>query len=345
LLHNGEKFIERLLSAYSSDRGRCELVHVVTDGEVYGHHHAHGEMALAFALERIESRGLARVTNYGEFLERHPPSSEVQIVENSSWSCAHGVDRWRRHCGCHLARGDWSQEWRAHLRNAMDWLRDEVADRYEAKAAELVRDPWAARDDYIQVLLDGGSDESWARFQGRHAWRVLSPTEEKIFRQLLELQLHAMLMYTSCGWFFDDLSGLETRQVVGHAARVVELAAAVFHKNLEAPLVERLARAKSNIQDCGNGATIYEKVVSGRRNAIAHGGRIEPKPEHWLYGLVNELTEQFRTTGEMTFETLERVVEREKEDYRRDLETARRMVRTYPHLFEESRVKRQASGI
>ncbi len=347
LLHNGEKFIERLLSAYSSDRGRCELVHVVTDGEVYGHHHAHGEMALAFALERIESRGLARVTNYGEFLEIHPPSSEVQIVENSSWSCAHGVDRWRRHCGCHLARGDWSQEWRAHLRNAMDWLRDEVAERYEAKATELVKDAWAARDDYIQVLLDDGSDEGWARFQCRHAWRVLSPVEEKTLGQLLELQLHAMLMYTSCGWFFDDLSGLETRQVVGHAARVVELTAAVFHKNLEAPLVERLARAKSNIQECGSGATIYEKVISGRRNAITHAGRMEPKPEHWFYGLVNELTEQFRTTGEMTFETLERAVEQQKEDYRRDLETACRMVRTYPQLFEESRlsVKRQASGI
>jgi hypothetical protein len=176
--------------------------------------------------------------------------------------------------------------------------------------------------------------------------------EERTLRQLLELQLHAMLMYTSCGWFFDDLSGLETRQVVGHAARVVELAAAVFHKNLEAPLVERLERAKSNIQEYGSGATIYEKVVSGRRNVIAHAGRVEPgraepKPEHWLHGLVNELTEQFRATGEMTFETLERVVQREKEDYRRDLETARRMVRTYPHLFEESRVavKRHASGV
>jgi alpha-amylase/alpha-mannosidase (GH57 family) len=356
LLHNGEKFIERLLSAYSSDRGRSELVHVVTDGEVYGHHHAHGEMALAFALERIESRALARVTNYGEFLERHPPSSEVQIVENSAWSCAHGVDRWRRHCGCHLARGDWSQEWRAHLRNAMDWLRDEVAERYEAKAGELVRDPWTARDDYIQVLLEDGSDESWARFQWRHAWRALRPPEEKTLRQLLEQQLHAMLMYTSCGWFFDDLSGLETRYVVGHAARVVELAAAVFHKNLEAPLVERLERAKSNIHECGSGATIYQKVVSGRRYAMTHAGRMEtgriepsrmePNPEHWLHGLVNELTEQFRATGEMTFETLERAVQRQKEDYWRDLETARRMVRTYPHLFAESLVgvKRQASG-
>jgi alpha-amylase/alpha-mannosidase (GH57 family) len=336
LLHNGEKFIDRLLTAYSSERGRCELVHVVTDGELYGHHHAHGEMALAFALERIESQGLARITNYGEFLERHPPSAEVQIVENTSWSCAHGVDRWRRHCGCHLARADWSQEWRVHLRDAMDWLREEVANRYESKAAELVQDAWAARNDYIQVLLDP-SDESWARFQSRHAWRVLSAVEQKTLAQLLELQRHAMLMYTSCGWFFDDLSGLETRQVIGHAARVVELAEAVFHKNLEAPLVERLERAKSNIQEYGNGATIYDKLVSERRTAMAHAGRIEREPEHWLYVLMNELTKQFRTSGEMTFETLERVLQQQKEAYRRDLETARRMYRTYPQLFEESR--------
>ena len=345
LLHNGEKFIDRLLTAYSSGRGRFELVHVVTDGEVYGHHHAQGEMALAFALEQIESRGLARVTNYGEFLEKHPPSSEVQVVENTSWSCAHGVDRWRRHCGCHLSRADWSQEWRAHLRDAIDWLRDEVADRYEQKAAELVEDAWAARNDYIQVLLDR-SDESWTRFQCRHCSRGLSLAEEETLSQLLELERHAMLMYTSCGWFFDDVSGLETRQVIGHAARVVELAEALFHKNLESPLLEKLERAKSNIPEHGNGRTMYEKLVRGRQTA-AHPAGTERNREHWLYVLVNDLTEQFRTSGEMTFEAMEGVLRQQKEAYRRDLATARRMYRTYPHLFEESRetLKKRAAGI
>jgi len=346
LLHNGEKFIDRLLTAFSSERGRSELVHVVTDGEVYGHHHARGEMALAFALEQIESRGLARITNYGEFLEKHPPISEVQIVENSSWSCAHGVDRWRRHCGCHSGRADWSQEWRAHLRDAMDWLRDEVAERYERKAVELVKNAWAARDDYIQVLLDG-SDESWTRFRCRHASRVLSLAEEKTLAELLELERHAMLMYTSCGWFFDDSSGIETRQVIGHAARVVELAEALFHKNLESPLLERLERAKSNISEHGNGRTMYEKLVKGRCTATAHGDGAGREPEHWLNVLVNDLTEQFRTSGEMTFETMERVLQQRKEAYRRDLETARRMYRTYPRLFEENREARtsRAAGV
>jgi alpha-amylase/alpha-mannosidase (GH57 family) len=345
LLHNGEKFIDRLLTAFSCERRRSELVHVVTDGEVYGHHHAQGEMALAFALEQIESRGLARITNYGEFLEQHPPRCEVQIVENSSWSCAHGVDRWRRHCGCHLGRADWSQEWRAHLRDAMDWLRDEVADRYERKTAELVEDAWAARNDYIHVLLDR-SDETWVRFQCRHCSRVLSLAEEETLSQLLELVRHAMLMYTSCGWFFDDLSGIETRQVIGHAARVVELAEALFHINLESSLLEKLEWAKSNVQEQGNGATMYKKLVKGRHTAVHVNGNGRGA-EHWLPVLVNDLTEQFRTSGEMTFETIERVLQQRREAYRRDLETARRMYRTYPELFEESRetLKARAAGV
>jgi alpha-amylase/alpha-mannosidase (GH57 family) len=345
LLHNGEKFAARLLTAYASERGRSELVHVVTDGEVYGHHHAHGEMALAFALEQLESRGLALITNYGEFLEKHPPSCEVAIIENTSWSCAHGVDRWRRHCGCHLGRGDWNQEWRAHLRDAMDWLRDEVADLYERKAAELVEDAWVARDDYIQVLLDR-SDQNWTRFQCRHCSRALSPAEEETLSQLLELQRHAILMYTSCGWFFDDLSGIETRQVIGHAARVVELAEALFHISLEAPLLERLERAKSNVEEHGSGAAIYKKVINGRRAGVHVNGNGRDA-KHWLHVLMNDLTEQFLTSGEMTFETMERVLQQQKEAYRSDLETARRMYRTYPHLFEESRetLRTRAAGV
>ena len=142
------------------------------------------------------------------------------------------------------------------------------------------------------------------------------------------------------------MSGLETRQVIGHAARVVELAEALFHKNLESPLLEKLERAKSNIPEHGNGRTMYEKLVRGRQTA-AHPAGTERNREHWLYVLVNDLTEQFRTSGEMTFEAMEGVLRQQKEAYRRDLATARRMYRTYPHLFEESRetLKKRAAGI
>ena len=226
-----------------------------------------------------------------------------------------------------------------------NWLRDAVADCYEQKAAALVKDVWAARNDYIQVLLDR-SGESWARFQCRHGLRVLSLAEENTLAQLLELERHAMLMFTSCGWFFDDLSGIETRQVIGHAARVVELAEALFHKNLESGLLERLELAKSNIPEHGNGRTMYEKLVQGRRGA-SHRAGTERDREHWLDALVNDLTEQFRVSGEMTFETMERVLQQHKEAYRRDQETARRMYRTYPQLFEDNRetLKSRAAGM
>jgi alpha-amylase/alpha-mannosidase (GH57 family) len=259
LLDNGEKFIGRLLSAYSGERRRPELVHIVTDGEVYGHHHAHGEMALAYTLDEVESRGLARITNYGEFLDRHPPSHHVRIIENTAWSCAHGVDRWRRHCGCNAGRGDWNQAWRAGLREAFDWLRDTVATLYERKAGELLKDPWAARNDYIEVVLDR-SLESRARFKERQLLRAPGPSQETALWRLLELQRQAMLMYTSCGWFFDELSGIETVQVIRHATRVVELAKVLFGgEDLESQFLGRLALAKSNLTEQRDAAAIYEK--------------------------------------------------------------------------------------
>jgi alpha-amylase/alpha-mannosidase (GH57 family) len=259
LLDNGEKFIARLLGSYSSERRRAELVHIVTDGEVYGHHHARGEMALAYTLDQIASRGLARITNYGEYLDIHPPMYEVQLNESTAWSCAHGVDRWRGHCGCNMGREGWNQEWRAHLREAFDWLRDTVAILYERRAGELVKSPWAARNDYIHVVLDR-SPESRARFAQRQ-FRVPGMHQEKALWQLLELQRHAMLMYTSCGWFFDELSGIETLQVIRHAARVVEFARMLFGEDVEPQFLRKLALAKSNISAQRDGARIYERLA------------------------------------------------------------------------------------
>ena len=154
LLNNGERFAQRLLGAFSEERSWPELVHIATDGETYGHHHHHGEMALTYALEYIQSRQLADLTNYGEYLAQHPPIHDVEIIENTSWSCVHGVERWRSNCGCNAGHPGWSQAWRGPLREALDWLRDSLAPRFEEKARGLLKDPWAARDDYISVVLD-----------------------------------------------------------------------------------------------------------------------------------------------------------------------------------------------
>jgi len=262
LLNNGEVFANRILGAFTESRSdKVQLVHIATDGESYGHHHAHGEMALSYAIHHIESKGLARITNYGEFLEKHPPAHEVEIYEYTSWSCGHGVERWRSNCGCNSGgRPGWNQEWRRPLREALDWLREKLSSVYEEKGRSLLKDPWGARDDYIEVILDR-SQESRARFFRKHAGRELSGEEEIIALKLLELQRHAMLMYTSCGWFFDELSGIETAQVIQYAGRAIQLAQELNGDGIEERFLSLLEFAKSNLPEHRDGKTIYEKFV------------------------------------------------------------------------------------
>ena len=261
LLQSGERLAQRMLSGLGADNGRAQLAHIATDGETYGHHHRHGEMALAYALRQIEIGGAARITNYASFLAAHPPEREVRIVENSSWSCIHGVERWRSNCGCHTgSRPGWTQEWRAPLRAAFDWLRDSLIGRFENAAGQLVRDPWSARDAYIDVVLDR-SPQQIARFVDEHSVRGLTQPETVRLLKLLEMQRHAMFMYTSCGWFFNDVSGIETVQVLQYAARAAQLAEEVFGESVEAGLLKRLEAARSNIPAEQNARRICETRV------------------------------------------------------------------------------------
>lgn len=261
LLFNGERFAHRLVNGFAKSRTWPQLVHVATDGETYGHHHRHGDMALTYALHYIESNELARITNYGEYLEKHPPTHEVEIIENTAWSCAHGVGRWMDDCGCQSGmHPGWSQAWRAHLRDALDWLRDTLEPLFEEKGHQYLKDPWEARNDYIQVILDR-SHENLQKFLVKHSLRPLDQPEQVAVLKLLEMQRHAMLMYTSCGWFFDEISGIETVQVLQYAGRVIQLARDLSGKDLESDFLERLAKAKSNVPELQNGARIYEKQV------------------------------------------------------------------------------------
>ncbi len=261
LLDRGEFLAERLIGSFSQQRTWPQLAHIATDGETYGHHHYHGEMALSYALRYLDEQCGTCLTNYGEFLERFPPRVEAQAWENSAWSCMHGVERWRSSCGCCSGgRPSWNQEWRRPLREAMDWLRDELAPFFETAAGALLKDPWAARDDYIDVILDR-SAESRECFFAKHAARPLSPEDHIAALKLLELQRHAMLMFTSCGWFFDELSGIETVQVIQYAGRAIQLARQLGGRDFEEPFLERLERARSNIPEHKNGRVIYNKWV------------------------------------------------------------------------------------
>jgi alpha-amylase/alpha-mannosidase (GH57 family) len=261
LLKRGEGLAHRLVDAFSDSRTWPQLVHIATDGETYGHHQRFGDMALAYALQYIEENNLAVLTNYGEYLEKHPPDHFAEISEASSWSCPHGVDRWRSDCGCHTGgQAGWNQAWRTPLREALDWLRDETAPRYEQKCSDFLMDPWGARNDYIHVVLDR-SREKVEGFFGKHARCELSRDDKTTVLKLLELQRQAMLMYTSCGWFFNEISGIETVQVIRYAGRALQLAQNLFGENLEGRFSELLEKAKSNVPEYRDGRLIYEKYV------------------------------------------------------------------------------------
>ena len=259
LLESGAAFAERLKNGFSDKRTWPQLMHIATDGETYGHHHKYGDMALAFALDQIDTEHEIRLTNYGEFLQKHPPELEVQILEDTSWSCYHGVERWRSNCGCNTGRAGWNQEWRAPVRAALDHLRDAAAKVFEEKGADLLKDPWAARDAYIEVVLNRSPESLWLFFEA-HSRRHLEHAETVAALNLLEMQRHALLMYTSCGWFFDELSGIETVQVIQYAGRVVQLAHEMG-EDLETGFLEKLSHARSNIAEFGNGANIYNMWV------------------------------------------------------------------------------------
>jgi alpha-amylase/alpha-mannosidase (GH57 family) len=259
LLNNGRAFASRLASILDDASPAPQLAHIATDGESYGHHHRFGEMALADALAFVEDNGLAQLTNYAQFLERFPPTCEVEIHENSSWSCVHGVERWRDDCGCHTgAHSDWHQQWRSPLREALDWLREALIPLFNSRAGMWLRDPWAARNDYIQVILDR-SGTAADLFLEKHARRLLGVQEQVEVFRLLEMQRHALLMYTSCGWFFDEISGIETNQILQYALRAMDYAQDLSGKSLHQAFYDRLAAAPSNRY--AHGAVAYEQQV------------------------------------------------------------------------------------
>ncbi len=261
LLENGETFANRLVDAFRNDRPHAQLVHIATDGETYGHHKRHAEMALSYALQRLADNPEIELTNYGEYLGLYPPEWEVEIVENSSWSCAHGVERWRSDCGCNTGgHPGWDQAWRGPLRDALDWLREQCAAVLQKEGKKIFVDPWRARDRYIQVILDR-SPESVERFFKAEGRKGLNEEQRVAGLQLMEMQRHAMLMYTSCGWFFDELSGIETVQIIQYAARSLQLAERLGGGKLEEAFLDRLEKAHSNLTDHGDGRSIYDKFV------------------------------------------------------------------------------------
>lgn len=262
LLKDGNKFIKRLKEGISPSRDFNQLVNIATDGESYGHHTKFGDMALAYVLKiRAEDEGFT-LTNYGEFLDKFRSDWEVDIKQASSWSCFHGVGRWKEDCGCSTGgHPGWNQKWRKPLREALDYLRDELSIIFEKEGQKYFKeDPWTVRNRYIDVILDR-TERAIKHFQDENFLPELSDEEKVNGMELLEIQRQAMLMYTSCGWFFSEISGIETTQIMKYAARAMQLAENFTTKDLESKFLDILSNAQSNFKEYGNGKDIYERFV------------------------------------------------------------------------------------
>ncbi len=261
ILSSGVDLLARINNVFNDYQDGPRLISIATDGESYGHHFKFGEMALSWLFDHIEKNKEIQLTNLGWFLERFPPENEVKIIENSAWSCAHGVDRWRADCGCSVGQNPkWNQAWRKPLREGLNWLEAELAGIFEKHMAPLIKDHWEARDQYITVILNS-STETRVDFLEHHAQRLLNDNEKIRIFQLLESQRMALYMFTSCGWFFDDIAGVEAVQVLMYASRAIDLIRSWSEKDLEKGLLDFLVQAKSNDPSSGNGGKIYETLV------------------------------------------------------------------------------------
>ena len=248
---------------------RVRATVLATDGETFGHHHRGGDVTLARAIARMAARTDVRVHNFSSLLAELPPEQDVELVAPSSWSCAHGVERWRSDCGCRLDPGaGTSQAWRGPLRRALTWLANEAHTVYALEAPALfVEDPWAVRDAYGSVVaLDGDALATFAQ-HAMYPDRRDEPAAVQRARELLELERAALRLFTSCAWFFDDVARIETRQVLRYAARVLELSGRA--SRLESGLLDRLGDAHSNDPRAGTAADLFVRGALPHRSVEA----------------------------------------------------------------------------
>ncbi|HEY9648865.1 MAG TPA: DUF3536 domain-containing protein, partial [Chroococcidiopsis sp.] len=258
VLASSQHFAGRIGQAVRGDHRPSQLLSVATDGETFGHHRHGAEKALAYAFAVEFPQRQWTVTNFAHYLSLKQPQWEVELKPVTAWSCAHGVGRWQDDCGCG-GGGGWHQKWRRPLRDTLDWLRNQLSAVYENAGRSLLRDPWQARDEYIQVIRDR-SPSTIKQFLARHQTHKLTPTERVDALRLLEMQRHALLMYTSCGWFFEEVSRPEGTQILRYAARAVELAGDVAGVQLEKEFVKRLGSIPSNIDTFAHGGEVYRQL-------------------------------------------------------------------------------------
>jgi alpha-amylase/alpha-mannosidase (GH57 family) len=274
MLERGDFFAEKLVATLNGNDQENQLAHIATDGETYGHHHRHADMALAYCLSYIEEKGLAVPVIYGQYLEKFPPDWEVEIAGNTSWSCSHGIERWRNNCGCHYGRyQEGKQQFRQPLRQALDWLRDKLSVSYEESLKEYYSDPWKKRDEYIRVINDRSllNVEKFLSIDLQTDKELDLNDKVKILK-CLEMQRNALLMYTSCGWFFDDICGIETLQILQYAARAIQLDKEINGCDFETEFMQMLKEAPVNEKKYETGKQVYQQLVKNSNIDLSRVG-------------------------------------------------------------------------
>lgn len=273
VLKSSQNLLNKIITASDDDISMHQLVSVATDGETFGHHKKHAERTLAFFIRSLAPQNNLKMVNFGQYLEKNPPTCEVKIKPGksglgTSWSCVHGVERWRDDCGCG-GGGGWHQEWRAPLKETLDWLRDSMIVIYENFGSQLFKDVWKARNDYIKLVLKNNST-ALHNFFANNAVRKLTETEMNTAMQLLEMQRNAMLMYTSCGWFFSEISGLETVKILEYASMAMDITKEITGVSFEAEFKKRLERAPSNIPKYENGSNVFDELVLKNKRSAGY---------------------------------------------------------------------------
>jgi alpha-amylase/alpha-mannosidase (GH57 family) len=264
VLKSSVNLLDKIIQSVPPDSVENPIVNVATDGETFGHHKKFAERTLAYFLTQLAPEKNLNIVNYGEYLEQHPPGYEVKIKagkngEGTSWSCPHGVDRWKDDCGCGGGKG-WHQRWRKPLRESLDWLRDELIIIYEKHGTKYLIDIWQARNDYIELLLNSNEETAFKFFE-KHAKHILTNDEIDECCMLFEMQKYSMFMFTSCGWFFSEISGLEAVQVLQYASKAIEIVKQITGRSLENEFKKRLYAAESNLKKYRNGRIVYNRLV------------------------------------------------------------------------------------
>ncbi len=267
LAYSSEKLFDAIKSSSYRDSDIIQLISASVDGETFGHHKKFTERAIAYLLTELLPKNNINVINYSKFLELYPPHWEVELKsgindEGTSWSCAHGVERWKSDCGC-VTGGmpGWNQRWRTPLREALNSLRDKLSIIFEYEGRKYLKNVWDSRNDYIYIIIEN-SKENVEKFFSEHSIRPLNEDELNICLMLLEMEKYSLYMFTSCAWFFADVGGIETKKILEYSKRAIELGESITGIDLKSEFLEKLESAKSNVEEIKNAKEIFLNLKS-----------------------------------------------------------------------------------